>query len=701
MNKKFSYFIIIIFQIMASYFYGQKSVLIPDDTVKIMGFIKNFPSVNDAYIVNDYIFQSIRNETNDNYIAIYKTNLTIDTLDYISTKTFLRLHPNENPTTTNASGVDDFFLLNDSIVFARGYVYLPYYNDIYTVLRKYNIYGDQYPVEEYIAKNISFVPLLSDESKIYGSYIAFYGDTAPDALNTGWPIFYHDNRWDRSFVAFDKDLNFLWSYYPPDSYTDINYDVTSTWSLINLTKLTNGHLMLGTRISIINENGDKQFKTRYIELNPENGEFVRTIWETDLREDYHIFVQDPYTGDFYAQYPETLADLDIEHPVIVKYDFNMHQVAKTHPLYWGYGFGFGNFNFTPDFVVIRGYYQLNYLSKTDLTFNKRYPIDRPIVDYYSRENLSYNNVNEENIKTFFSVFKDSSLDNKNQSNEQLIQRNSNTFLVRNSASITPPYDHSGNLQYYIGATYTSSLVVSDTYNSYCNLNAITNFIENRFYRWVVRFKDDSSLKSYINLENTPAISAYDYMRRLPGTDSLVPTKDHISWMQMPQDYNFSELDTVNINALDLTGTRIPKSWFNIPSTMNYMDAFVEIDTEGRYRIVLITTETENESTNFPYVNIKDHMHFLYIYLTTDNLLGVEDFSSNDIYIYPNPTESFLNINSDDKMKLMIYDMSGKIIRIYDINEGNTRINVNFLSRGVYNFKFINNKYTFSKKIILK
>jgi len=681
---------------------AQKTESIPNDTVKILGFIKNFPSINKTHLINDYIFQPIRNETKDNYIGIYKINLTADTLEYISTKTFLRLYPDKNPTSTNSSNVKDFLLLNDSILLVQGYVYAPGFHDIYTAIRKYNIYGDQHPVEEYIAKNISFVPLLSDDSKIYGSYYAYYGSTAPDALDTGWPIIYHDNIWDQTFVALDKDFNFLWSYYPPDSYSDIDYDGTSTWSLVNLTKLINGNLMLETMFSIINENGDKQSKTRYIELNSVNGEFVRTIWETDLTDSYHSFVQDPYTGDFYAQYTDkTIEGLDREFPVIVKYDNNMQEVAKNDPFYWAYGSFSKKIYFTPDFVVINAYSHLIYLSKKDLIFNKRYPINEPQINDYKKNNISNSTKNRKKIETL-PVLMNSSLNFLgHRIKRKFKQPDSHVFFVKNKSNITPPYDESGNLKYYLSTNNATSLVVSDTYNSYCNLNTISNFYENQLYRWVVRFKDDSSLKTYINIDNTPALSVYEYMRRVPSTNSFVPTRDHISWMQLPQDYNFSELDTVNIKTLDLTGTRIPKNWFNIPSTMNYMDSFVEIDTEGRYRIVLITTENENESTSFPYINTKDHMHFLYIYLTTDNLLDIEEHSLPPINIYPNPVESFLNIKSYEKINLIIYDLTGKIIKTYNVDKGNMRINMNSFSKGIYNFKFINKRHIITKKIILK
>src|SRR5690606_4852567 len=46
--------------------------------------------------------------------------------------------------------------------------------------------------------------------------------------------------------------------------------------------------------------------------------------------------------------------------------------------------------------------------------------------------------------------------------------------------------------------------------------------------------------------------------------------------------------------------------------------------------------------------------------------GIEELKELEISLYPNPTSEFVNIVSPNSVKLSIYDMSGRLVRIHDL-----------------------------------
>jgi surface protein len=75
-------------------------------------------------------------------------------------------------------------------------------------------------------------------------------------------------------------------------------------------------------------------------------------------------------------------------------------------------------------------------------------------------------------------------------------------------------------------------------------------------------------------------------------------------------------------------------------------------------------------------------------------LGTEAFDKSSITLYPNPTSSILNIKVDANLTNQPYKISdalGKIVLKGKLNEGDTTINVEPLSKGIYYIKVANNK----------
>jgi endonuclease/exonuclease/phosphatase family metal-dependent hydrolase len=83
-------------------------------------------------------------------------------------------------------------------------------------------------------------------------------------------------------------------------------------------------------------------------------------------------------------------------------------------------------------------------------------------------------------------------------------------------------------------------------------------------------------------------------------------------------------------------------------------------------------------------------------------LSVSESKVDSVKIYPNPTSKILNIINLSHSKLKIFDIYGKHIKSYEINNSFKTIDVEFLKSGVYFMKLLNNNGNeITKKLIIK
>ena len=94
---------------------------------------------------------------------------------------------------------------------------------------------------------------------------------------------------------------------------------------------------------------------------------------------------------------------------------------------------------------------------------------------------------------------------------------------------------------------------------------------------------------------------------------------------------------------------------------------------------------------------------------TDVTLGIDSETlQNPIIVYPNPTDSFLNIKLPDSfisqnLTIQLYDVNGRLVANSKptITDNQITINVNTLSNGVYLLHLNNNNQKWSKLFIKK
>jgi hypothetical protein len=85
-----------------------------------------------------------------------------------------------------------------------------------------------------------------------------------------------------------------------------------------------------------------------------------------------------------------------------------------------------------------------------------------------------------------------------------------------------------------------------------------------------------------------------------------------------------------------------------------------------------------------------------------NTLGIDEYNSNAISVYPNPSNGILNFSSNailENITVQIVDISGRIVFTNSNFNSNETINISFLKSGIYIVKVNHEGKTFSQKII--
>lgn len=82
-------------------------------------------------------------------------------------------------------------------------------------------------------------------------------------------------------------------------------------------------------------------------------------------------------------------------------------------------------------------------------------------------------------------------------------------------------------------------------------------------------------------------------------------------------------------------------------------------------------------------------------------LSTNEFSKNDVSVYPNPVDNLLNISSKTALsQLIIYDIKGKIVSKKSLNqELDTKMDLGSLGSGIYFIKLISENSSIVKRVI--
>ena len=78
-------------------------------------------------------------------------------------------------------------------------------------------------------------------------------------------------------------------------------------------------------------------------------------------------------------------------------------------------------------------------------------------------------------------------------------------------------------------------------------------------------------------------------------------------------------------------------------------------------------------------------------------ISVNETTENVFYMYPNPlNQSNLNITLQNNSNVSLFNLSGQLIKTYQLKSGNNSVNLDFLKKGLYIIKCNSKTYTIAK-----
>lgn len=80
--------------------------------------------------------------------------------------------------------------------------------------------------------------------------------------------------------------------------------------------------------------------------------------------------------------------------------------------------------------------------------------------------------------------------------------------------------------------------------------------------------------------------------------------------------------------------------------------------------------------------------------------SISEFEENEIHIYPNPANDYLQVESKNSMEIFIYDWTGRILFQQSISIGKTMIPILNLSSGNYFIRFNTKEGTINRKLTI-
>ena len=120
------------------------------------------------------------------------------------------------------------------------------------------------------------------------------------------------------------------------------------------------------------------------------------------------------------------------------------------------------------------------------------------------------------------------------------------------------------------------------------------------------------------------------------------------------------------------------------TTWNFGDGFSSLETNpyhnfdfpGAYMVVLTAEMGGCEA-----------LDSILVYVGTVN---VSENSEKEFFVYPNPTSDYINVNVESNSSIKLYNANGKLVESIKLSEGENRISVLHLHKGIY-FATVTNK----------
>lgn len=162
----------------------------------------------------------------------------------------------------------------------------------------------------------------------------------------------------------------------------------------------------------------------------------------------------------------------------------------------------------------------------------------------------------------------------------------------------------------------------------------------------------------------------------------------------PYDDGFKlKISTTNTTKAAFTNIQTVDHAPNVPISSQLTPYTVNLSAYAGQTVYLAWV---NDYTNGNLLSVDD------INVTATPLMSVSDFSKKSLTLYPNPTDNYFQLNSNNEKpeSVKVYDLSGKLIKEFsDLNS--EKYDIANLKPGIYNVSVQSSKSTQNIKLIKK
>ena len=229
--------------------------------------------------------------------------------------------------------------------------------------------------------------------------------------------------------------------------------------------------------------------------------------------------------------------------------------------------------------------------------------------------------------------------------------------------------------------FTDVVFLKETKDTFATFNYLTDSYTNHFWRVRTnnggKYSEDFEVRGFTNKLGTPLqISPADW-----ENTSIYAVLD---WTDIDQSTGYHiQVSTVNSFAAPqfvVLDTIVQNSNFYFQNGL---------DLNRRYYWHIAAVDNNDTSTYAPIIS----------FFTDNEQLSADEKSNYEINLYPNPVEDFITINTNNDAQVEVISIDGKIALNQKVKEGENVINLEKLTKGVYNVNINFGGKVLSKQII--
>lgn len=269
---------------------------------------------------------------------------------------------------------------------------------------------------------------------------------------------------------------------------------------------------------------------------------------------------------------------------------------------------------------------------------------------------------------------------------------------------------SGSVYWFNNCQPTSSTIVENACIEYISPSGNYTWSSTGIYQDTILNSTGCDSIITINLSIYQASSS---TQNITSCEFYTSPSGNYTWLSsgnykdtIPNVHGCDSVITFNLNIQDNNiSLLVSQNGSNLVSNQNNAISYQWLDCNDNFNeITGATNQQYIATTNGSFaVEITDGICIdtSYCYNVTTVDIVFNAIRTNNISIFPNPTDGHINISGSYIKKIEIINSKGQIIKVIDFNKNQTQIDMSKYPKGMYQFRIISDNRTVVKKIIFK